>query len=66
MIYKKPVQAGDLVVKLPDAWEDRQKLLKLTEIDKYYLTLEELHTAELKDNKGFIEAARPVRLPAWK
>ena len=56
MIYKKPVEAGDLFASLPDVWQDWQKFLKLPEIDKYYLTLEELHTAELKDNKGFIAA----------
>ena len=66
MIYKKPVESGDLVVRLPDAWEEGQKLLKLADIDKYYLTLEKLHTGELKDNNGFIAASRPLRLPAWK
>ena len=66
MIYKKPVEAGDLVVRLPEAWEDWQKSLKLPDIDKYYLALEELHTGELKDNNGFITAARPLRLPVWK
>jgi hypothetical protein len=66
MIYKKPVRAGDLVVRLPEAWEDGQESLKLSDIDKYYLTLEELHTGELKDNNGFIAASRPLRLPAWK
>ncbi|HEC04473.1 MAG TPA: hypothetical protein ENI81_13140 [Phycisphaerales bacterium] len=66
MIYKKPVETGDLVVPLPDAWRDWEKSLKLPEIDKYYLTLEQLHTAELKDNRGFIAAARPLRLPVWK
>lgn len=65
MIYKKPAEAADLVVNLPDAWEKGQKLLKLPDIDKYYLTLEELHTADLKDNKGFIAASKPLRLPAW-
>ena len=66
MIYKKPVETGNLVVPLSNAWQDWQKSLKLPEIDKYYLTLEELHTAELKDNKGLIAAPRPLRLPAWK
>jgi len=66
MIYKKPAQAGDLVVKLPDAWEDWQESIKLPDVDKYYLTLEELHTGDLKDNNGFIAASRPLRLPALK
>jgi hypothetical protein len=66
MIYKKAVRAGDLVVRLPEEWEDGQESLKLPDIDKYYLTLEELHTGELKDNNGFIAASRPLRLPAWK
>ncbi len=64
IIYKKPVQAGDLVVRLPNAWQDWHKSLKLPDVDKYYLTLEELHTAELKEDNGFIAARRPVRLPA--
>ena len=66
MIYKKPVEPGDLVVSLPDAWEDWKESLKLPDIDKYYLTLEDLHTADLKENKGFIAASRPLRLPVWK
>ena len=66
MIYKKPVRAGDFVVRLPEAWEEGQESLKLPGIDKYYLTLEQLHTTELKDNNGFISAPRPLRLPAWK
>ncbi|UCD58406.1 MAG: hypothetical protein JSV16_04620, partial [Candidatus Hydrogenedentota bacterium] len=65
IIYKKPIQAGDLVVQLPNAWADGQQHIKLPDIDKYYLTLEELHTAELKNNLGFIASRRPVRLPAW-
>lgn len=65
IIYKKPVQAGDLVVRLPNAWEDGQRHIKLPDIDKYYLTLEELHTPEPKDNLGFIASRRPVRLPTW-
>ena len=66
MIYKKPSEDGDLVVRLPEAWEEGQQSLKLPDIDKYYLTLGELHTGDLKDNKGFIAAPRPLRLPAWK
>ncbi|MEA3225914.1 MAG: hypothetical protein U9Q07_08180 [Planctomycetota bacterium] len=65
IIYKKPAQTEDLVIRLPDAWQNWQGSLKLPDIDKYYLTLEELHTAELKNNKGFIAARRSVRLPAW-
>ena len=63
IIYKKPAQAEDLVVRLPDAWAGGQQQIKLPNVDKFYLTLEELHTAELKDNRGFIPARRPVRLP---
>lgn len=66
MIYKKPVETGDLVVRLPEAWEDWQESVKLPGIDKYYLTLGELHTGELKNNNGFIAAPKPLRLPAWK
>ncbi|MBL7187948.1 MAG: hypothetical protein ISS70_16620 [Phycisphaerae bacterium] len=66
VIYKKPVQAEDFVVRLPEAWEEGQESLKLPDIDKYYLTLAELHATELKDNNGFISAPRPLRLPAWK
>ena len=65
IIYKKPVQAEDLVVRLPDAWAGGQQQIKLPNVDKFYLTLEELHTAELKDNRGFIPARKPVRLPNW-
>lgn len=64
IIYKKPVQAEDSVIGLPNAWQDWQQHIKIPDIDKYYLTLEEMHTAELKDNLGFITARRPVRLPA--
>ncbi len=63
IIYKKPAQAGDFVVWVPDAWQDWRESLKLPGIDKYYLTLAELRTAELKNNNGFIAARRPVRLP---
>lgn len=65
IIYKKPVEAVDLIVRLPDAWADGQGFIKLPDTDKYYLTLAEMHTAELKDNKGFIPSRRPVRLPIW-
>jgi len=65
IIYKKPAQAADSVVRLPNAWQQWQPRLKLPDIDKYFLTLEELHTAELKDNLGFIAGRRPVRLPQW-
>ena len=63
IIYKKPALPQDLVVRLPDAWAGGQQQIKLPNVDKFYLTLEELHTAELKDNRGFIPARRPVRLP---
>ena len=63
IIYKKPALPQDLVVRLPDAWAGGQQQIKLPNVDKLYLTLEELHTVELKDNRGFIPARRPVRLP---
>lgn len=66
MIYKKPAEAADLVVRLPEVWKDWQNALKLPNIDKYYLTLEELHTVELTKNKGFVAGPRPLRLPTWK
>jgi hypothetical protein len=53
-------------VRLPEAWEDWRHSLKLPDVDKHYLTLEELHTGELRQNKGFIAAPKPLRLPAWK
>jgi len=65
VIYKKPAQAADCVVRLPAAWQQWQQHLKLLDIDKYYLTLEELHIAELTGNKGYITAREPVRLPVW-
>ncbi|MCP4256618.1 MAG: hypothetical protein GY774_03715 [Planctomycetes bacterium] len=65
IIYKKPAQTADLIVRLPDAWQTWQQHLKLPDIDKYYLTLEELHTPELKNNDGFIAARRPLWLPTW-
>jgi len=66
IIYKKPAQAADSFVRLPDAWQQWQQYLKLPDIDKYYLTLEELHTVELTGNKGYITASEPVRLPVWQ
>lgn len=60
IIYKKPAEVKDLAVRLPDTWTEWQELIKLPDIDKYYLTLEELHTAELKANKGFIPSRRIV------
>jgi len=60
IIYKKPAKAEDYVVRLPNAWTDGQALIKRPDIDKYYLTLEELHTPELQDNKGFIASRRTV------
>lgn len=65
IIYKKPAQTKDQVVRLPEAWQNWQQRLKLPDIDKYYLTLEELHTPELNNIEGFIAARRPVWLPTW-
>jgi hypothetical protein len=65
IIYKKPVQTGDLIIRLPEAWADGQQHIKLPDVDKFYLTLKELHTGELKNNFGFITTRRPARLPTW-
>lgn len=66
IIYKKPIEKEDLVVRLPKEWQSWQQQLKLPDIDKYFLTFEELHTPELKNNNGFIAARKPVWLPTWK
>jgi hypothetical protein len=66
IIYKKPAQAADLAVPLPEAWQNHRQLIKLSDIDKYYLTLEELHTPDLKNNHGLIASKRPVWLPTWQ
>jgi hypothetical protein len=66
LIYKKPAATKRQVVALPDAWRQHQDWLKIVGADKFYLTLAELHTDDLKDNRGFIPATRPLRLPAWK
>jgi hypothetical protein len=66
IIYKKPAQTSDLIVRLPDQWQSWKQHLKLPDIDKFYLTQEELHTPELKNNKGFIAGRRPLWLPTWR
>jgi hypothetical protein len=64
VIYKKPVtNEGQRRVQLPEQWRQKQELLKLAGIDKFYLTLEELHTDDLKDNRGYITDKKTVRLP---
>jgi hypothetical protein len=66
LIYKQPAPEGEkAAVPLPNAWQRGQSHLKLPGIDKFYLTLEELHTGDLKDNRGYITGKRPVRLPNW-
>jgi len=67
VIYKKPVEdTKELVVKLPESWTRWQNCLKIENVDKFYLTLEELHSAELKTNCGYIEGKKPMRLPVWQ
>jgi hypothetical protein len=66
LIYKRPITDNRQVIPLPPAWEKGQGGLKVPGADKFYLTLAELHTDDLRDNHGFITAARPVRLPDWK
>ncbi len=53
-------------MKLPKDWAKRQKFLKIENVDKYFLTLEELHIAELETNCGYIADKRPFRLPVWQ
>jgi len=66
VIYKKPVDdAKELVVKLPESCAQWQNCLKIENVDKFYLTLEELHTPELKANCGYIASKKPIRLPVW-
>lgn len=66
LIYKKPAGPDQQTVELPPAWQQRQAWLKIANVDKYYLTLAELHTDDLKDNHGFITDTQPLRLPDWK
>lgn len=67
IIYKKPVTGdGESRVRLPDDWAARKGLLKIPDVDKYYLTLDKLHTAELAANRGYITDKRPLRLPVLK
>jgi hypothetical protein len=66
LIYKKPVTGTQQTVELPRVWQQRQDWLKIANVDKFYLTLAELHTDDLKDNRGFITDTRPLRLPDWK
>lgn len=66
VIYKQPVpESTRAAVPLPNAWQRGQSHLKLPGIDKFYLTLEELHTGDLKDNRGYITGKRAIRLPRW-
>jgi len=66
LIYKKPATGGQPKAELPRAWAQRQDCLKIAGVDKFYLTLEELHTDDLKTNRGFVAGKRPVRLPTWE
>lgn len=75
IIYKKPVaDSKELVIRLPEDWTRRQELIKIADVDKYYLTLAELHTpalslsngADLKTNRGYITDKKPLRLPVGK
>ena len=66
LIYKKLATVGKPQVELPRVWSQREDCLKIAGADKFYLTLEELHTDDLKTNRGFVAGKRPVRLPAWE
>ena len=64
VIYKKPIdEAKGRIVELPENWAQWQEFLKIENVDKYYLPLGELHTADLKGNRGYIADKRPLRLP---
>ncbi len=65
LIYKQPATDTQQTLKLPAAWQQKQGWLKIAGVDKYYLTLAELHTDDLKTNRGFIADKRPIRLPTW-
>jgi hypothetical protein len=65
VIYKKPTAADDRAVELPAAWERQKDCILIPGVDKFYLTLDELHTGDLKDNRGYVTGKRPVRLPTW-
>jgi hypothetical protein len=66
LIYKKPAGESDRTVAMPEEWPQRQDCIRIPGVDKWYLTLEELHTDDLRDNRGFIADRRPVRLPNWE
>jgi hypothetical protein len=66
-IYKRPVTSeSQRPVQLPEQWHQKEELLKLAGIDKFYLTLEELHTADLKNNRGYITDKMTIRLPTGR
>jgi hypothetical protein len=66
LIYKKPVTGNQPMITLSPAWEKGQNYVKIAGVDKFYLTVSELHTDDLKDNRGFITDTRPLRLPDWR
>jgi hypothetical protein len=66
LIYKKPAEDEDRVVALPSAWDQGQHSIRIPGVDKWYLTLDELHVDALKANRGFIADRRPIRLPNWQ
>lgn len=66
VIYKKPATDSQQIITLPAAWQKGQECLKIAGADKFYLTLDELHTEDLKTNRGFIMDKRPIRLPTWE
>jgi hypothetical protein len=66
VIYKKPVtKSTDAPVRLPEDWRRGREHVRLPDIDKLYLTLDELHTGDLKNHRGYIAGKRPIRLPNW-
>jgi len=66
LIYKRPAAGDQHRIVLPAAWEKAQSRLKIAGADRFYLTLAELYTDDLKDLRGFITAPRPLRLPDWR
>ena len=66
VIYKEPATDADRTVAMPQNWPQHKDCIKIEGVDKFYLTLDELHTGDLEANGGFIVDKRPIRLPNWK
>lgn len=65
LIYKKPAGGSDRTVAMPQEWPGAKACIRIAGVDKFYLTLDELHTGDLEGNRGFILSKRPIRLPHW-